>query len=209
MPKEEHPFSALIPYLPSGSYDAVMHYITQYKVQLSITKSRTTVLGDYRHATAHKGHRISINGNLNSFSFLITLLHELAHLFTFEQYKNRVASHGKEWKKEYGNILQEFIQKKIFPDEIEKTLLQSLHNPAASSCADAQLMRVLSKYDIKKNNHFFVEQLPRDAWFTTGNSRVFKKGPKIRTRYKCFEPATNKYYLFSPVYEVKLVEEAI
>ena len=167
MPKEEHPFSALASYLPQGSFNMVMHYITQYKVQLTITKSRKTILGDYRHATNHKGHRISVNGNLNSYSFLITILHELAHLFTFERYDNRVASHGKEWKNEFRNILSEFIQQKFFPEEIESALLQSQHNPAASSCADTHLMRVLNKYDIKKDNHFFVEQQPNNALFTT------------------------------------------
>ena len=206
MPKEEHPFSALASYLPQGSFNMVMHYITQYKVQLTITKSRKTILGDYRHATNHKGHRISVNGNLNSYSFLITILHELAHLFTFERYGNRVASHGKEWKNEFRNILSEFIQQKCFPEEIESALLQSQHNPAASSCADTHLMRVLNKYDIKKDNHFFVEQLPNNALFTTSDKRIFQKGPRIRTRYKCFEPATKKYYLFSAVYEVKIVE---
>ncbi|HMT95917.1 MAG TPA: hypothetical protein PKC62_04445 [Ferruginibacter sp.] len=207
MPKEEHPFSALVAYLPQGSFDAVMHYITQYKVQLTVTQNRKTLLGDYRHATAHKGHRISVNGNLNCYSFLITLLHELAHLFTFERYANTVLAHGKEWKYEFGNILSEFIQLKIFPDEIEKTLLSTLQNPAASSCADTRLMRVLSKYDIKKVNHFLVEQLPDNALFATGDRRIFKKGPRIRTRYKCYEPASKKYYLFSAVYEVKLVED--
>lgn len=95
---------------------------------------------------------------------------------------------------------------KKFPEEIENALLQSQHNPAASSCADTHLMRVLNKYDIKKDNHFFVEQLPNNALFTTSDKRIFQKGPRIRTRYKCFEPATKKYYLFSAVYEVKIVE---
>ena len=43
----------------------------------------------------YNNHRISVNGNLNKYSFLITLIHELAHLLTFTQYKNRVDPHGR------------------------------------------------------------------------------------------------------------------
>ncbi|MFZ1529319.1 MAG: SprT-like domain-containing protein [Ferruginibacter sp.] len=202
MAKEQHPFSALIPYLPEGSFEPVLHYIQTYKVQLTITRSRQSILGDYRHAWGNKGHRISINGNLNKYSFLITLLHELAHLFTFERHHHRAAAHGKEWKAEFGKILAEFVEKKIFPPDIETTLLQSLKNPAASSCADSKLMRVLRNYDEKKDGHFLVEQLPEGSLFRIKGGRLFKKGAKMRTRYKCFEPATGKYYLFSAVYEV-------
>src|SRR6476619_3007042 len=101
MAKEQVYFAALIPYIPEGSYEPVLKYIYQYKVKLTITRHRQTVLGDYRHAHGSFGHRISINGNLNKFSFLITLLHELAHLFTYEKYGNRVYAHGQEWKNEF------------------------------------------------------------------------------------------------------------
>lgn len=204
MAKEQHPFSSLIPYLPQGSFEPVLHYIQAYKVQLTITRSRQSILGDYRHAWGNKGHRISINGNLNKYSFLITLLHELAHLFTYERHHHRAAAHGKEWKTEFGKILAEFVEKKIFPHDIETTLLQSLKNPAASSCADSKLMRVLRNYDEKKDGHFLVEQLPDGTQFRIKGGRIFKKCAKIRTRYKCLEPATGKYYLFSGVYEVMI-----
>jgi predicted SprT family Zn-dependent metalloprotease len=69
-----------------------------------------------------KNHRISVNGNLNKFSFLITLLHELAHLLAFENYGNRIQAHGKEWKFVYSNLLKDFIDKKIFPPDVESAL---------------------------------------------------------------------------------------
>jgi len=128
----------------------VEHYLHQYKVHLTITRSRATVLGDYRHAIHGKNHRISVNGNLNPYAFLITLLHELAHLLTFQFHGNRVAAHGREWKKQFSELLKTFIQAEIFPDIIKDSLLKSLHNPAASSCADDDLLRVLRHYDEKK-----------------------------------------------------------
>jgi predicted SprT family Zn-dependent metalloprotease len=84
--------------MPKGSGELIFKYLHDYKVHLTITRGRKTVLGDYRHSTGHQNHRISVNGNLNKYAFLITLIHELAHLLTFIQFGNRVAAHGKEWK---------------------------------------------------------------------------------------------------------------
>jgi len=201
---KRYPLDALAPYLPEKSFQWVIGYIQQYNVQLTITRNRTSVLGDYRHAHGTKGHRISVNSSLNKYSFLITLLHELAHLFTYEKFKNKVAPHGKEWKHEYAMILKEFIAHKIFPEDVEKVLLQTLKNPAASSCSDEKLLRVLRNYDIKKERHYLLEQIPPGSVFHIAKGRSFIKGEKIRTRYKCLEPATKKYYLFSAVYEVYL-----
>ena len=96
MSRQEAPLEYLQRYLPAGAGELVMQYLHHYKVHLTITRERKTLYGDYRHATRDRNHRISVNGNLNKFSFLITLVHELAHLLTFQQYGNRVASHGKE-----------------------------------------------------------------------------------------------------------------
>jgi SprT protein len=174
-------------------------------VQLTVTRSRSTVLGDYRHAHAGKNHRISVNGDLNKYSFLITLLHEIAHLITFEKHGNRVQPHGQEWKLLFGNLLTVFIQKNIFPDDVQQTLLRSISNPAASSCGDEKLLRVLKKYDERKEGIYFVEQIPQGEKFIIKGNRIFEKGEKIRKRFKCKEIATGKWYLFSPVSEVMKV----
>ena len=205
MPKKEVPLDHLQNYLPPGTGDAVMTYLHQYKIHLTIAKERKSVLGDYRHRTNQANHRISVNGNLNKFSFLITLLHELAHLLTFEQHSNKVQAHGKEWKMIFGKLLQQFVQHKIFPVDIEKELLQSLKNPAASSCAEDGLLRVLRKYDAKESHHRLVEELPANTLFRIKDGRVFQKGEKLRKRFKCKEIQTGKLYLFSPVYEVEVM----
>ncbi len=202
MPKKEVPFTQLSQFIPEGCFEDVLHYLQLYKVQLTVTRQRETILGDYRHRHLEKGHRITVNGNLNKFSFLVTLLHELAHLFTFEKFGGRVLPHGTEWKKEFSAILSQFILKKIFPPDIEKTLLQSLNNPAASSCGDEKLLRVLKKYDPSKEGICFVEEIGAGGLFKTSGGRVFRKGVKQRTRYKCQEISTGKWFLFSAVYDV-------
>jgi SprT protein len=205
MPKQEAPLNQLQSYLPAGSYEEVAHYLHHYKVQLTVTRERKTILGDYRHSFADKNHRISVNGNLNSYSFLITLLHELAHLFTYERFGHRVSAHGAEWKNEYGKILAQFLVKKVFPADIEKVLLKTLKNPAASSCADDGLLRVLRKYDPQKDGTLLVETIPQGTLFRIKGERIFRKEEKVRKRYRCVEVKTGKVYLFSPVYEVEAV----
>ena len=205
MPKKEVPITQLQDYLPPGTYDAVLAYLRQYKVHLTVARERKSILGDYRHSTHHANHRISVNGNLNTYSFLITLLHELAHLLTFEQFGNKVLAHGREWKMIYAKMLSQFIQHKIFPADIEAELLRSLQNPAASTCAEDGLLRILRKYDAKESHHRLVEELAIHDLFRTSDGRIFKKGEKLRKRYKCVEVKTGKVYLFSPVYEVESV----
>ncbi|WP_343303589.1 SprT-like domain-containing protein [Chitinophaga niabensis] len=205
--KQEAPLHALAGYLPDGTFEQVIEYITHYKVHLTITRERQSVLGDYRHPYQEKGHRISINGGLNKYAFLLTLLHEIAHLVTFMIYGNRVSAHGKEWKQEYSKILREFVGKQYMPPDVEAAVRESLHNPGASSCADEGLMRVLKRYDRKKDNHYLVEQLPPGQLFKTKDGRIFRKGERIRKRYRCEEVPSKKVYLFSPVYEVELVSE--
>jgi SprT protein len=206
MSKQEAPLHQLKSYLPEGSFDAVSHYLLHYKVHLTITRERKSVLGDYRNSFADKNHRISVNGNLNKYSFLITLLHELAHLFTYERFGHRVQAHGQEWKNEFSKILAQFLLKKIFPPDIHRALLKTLQNPAASSCADVSLLRVLHQYDEKKAGIVLVEAVADGKRFSIKGGKVFRRIERIRKRIKCEEIATGKMYLFSPVYEVEEVD---
>ncbi|TMI63500.1 MAG: hypothetical protein E6H07_12005 [Bacteroidetes bacterium] len=205
MPKQEAPIDSLKEYLPEGTYLPVLEYLRHYRVHLTVSKERKSILGDYRHTTHHQNHRISVNGNLNQYAFLITLLHELAHLLTFDEFGNKVAAHGPEWKRKYGLVLKQFVEHKIFPTDIEKELRSSLSNPAASSCAEDGLLRVLRKYDSKQTHHRLLEELATGSAFRIHDGRIFKKGIKLRKRFQCEEVGSRRVYLFSPVYEVEEV----
>ncbi|MFM1795070.1 MAG: hypothetical protein RL642_1455 [Bacteroidota bacterium] len=205
MAKSQAPLQSLEDFLPKGAYPMIEPYLLHYKVHLTITRSRSSVLGDYRNAHAGKAHRISVNGNLNPYAFLVTLLHELAHLITFIRFGHRVEAHGKEWKEQFGDLLKHFVSASFFPEDIKIQLNKSLRNPAASSCADVDLMRILRKYDPVKEGHCLVEELNVGAKFSIKGNRLFECGERVRKRIKATEIATGKVYLFSPVYEVKLL----
>jgi SprT protein len=205
MPKTEAPLEYLQQFIPEGSSQLVMNYLHQYQVHLTVTRERKTVLGDYRNAVDGKNHRISVNGNLNRYAFLVTLIHELAHLVTYIQFGNRVKAHGKEWKHVYARMLADFLKLGIFPDDIKAAFKESIHDLPASSCADEALTRVLKNYDEKQNGLLLVEQIMEGDFFQTPDKRIFQKGKKLRKRFECIEVETKRVYLFSPIYEVKAV----
>ncbi len=205
MPKIEAPLTALQKYIPAAAAPKMLAYLQHYAIHLTISRSRRSVLGDYRHATASQPHRISVNGDLNPYAFLITLIHEIAHLQTFVQHRHTVAPHGREWKNIYAQLLAQFLQEDIFPPDIIHALKKSLHDLPASSCADENLMRLLRKYDPQKNL-VLVEHLAEGDYFKISQNRVFIRGKKLRKRYQCIEVATGKWYLFSAIYEVRKID---
>lgn len=142
-----------------------------------------------------------MNQNLNSFSFLIVLVHEIAHLATWNKFGGKVNPHGKEWKEEYRLHLQPFFELNIFPQDVHECLNRYTINPKASTCADASLIKVLKKYD-EESEYVHLEDIPVNCIFKMKNGKTFIKGDKIRKRYKCSTPNGKKHYLISPVAEV-------
>ncbi len=193
-------------YMPAPAAPTISRWINDSGCLFRISRSRTSKLGDYRPPYGGKGHRISVNHNLNPYAFLITTVHEFAHLKTWNAYKNKVKPHGPEWKSDFRELMRPFIQSGLFPDDIQQAIVRYLDNPAASSCTDLQLYRVLKRYDTTPAGVHTVEQLPEDTLFSLKNGRMFQKKERIRKRYRCIEVETQRVYLFSPVAEVIRVE---
>lgn len=190
-------------YIPHEAAGPIAEWIITYGIHLKITNARNSKLGDFRPVLGSlRGHVITINHNLNPYSFLITLVHEIAHCTNWNKYQMRVSPHGKEWKSEYIRHLKEFIHPSIFPEDVLKAVKQHLTSPSSSSCSDLQLMRVLRQYD--KNPSLTLENIPLHAVFKIKGNRVFRKGEKIRKNYRCLELSNNKTYWIHPLAEVEL-----
>jgi hypothetical protein len=187
-------------YLPADTVEPVISYLQQYKVHLRISQGRTTKLGDYRPPGKDRGHQISVNHDLNPYAFLITLIHEFAHLIVWEKYRNSVKPHGKEWKETYRELMQPFTENGTFPKEILEVLKSYLSKSYASSNTDLQLSRVLQQYD--KKDVLTLEQLDEGTLFRLPNGRRFKKGPLLRKRYRCPSIDNKRIYLVNPLAEV-------
>lgn len=195
-------------YLPNGSVELIARWIVEYDFKLKIKRERSTRLGDYRPPYQGLNHIITINHNLNKYAFLVTLVHEVAHLVTYNQFKNKVNPHGQEWKKNFQTLIQPFLNTDVFPLEIFSALRKYMQNPAAASCSDTDLLRALKLYD-EPSDKLFLEYLPADTLFLFNGNRIFKKGERVRKRYKCVEVSSGLVYLFNPLAEVEIFEKII
>ncbi len=197
----------LAKYIPRESIDIVSEWILHHKIKVTITKTRTTKYADYRPPQNGIGHRITINHDLNRYAFLITFTHEMAHLKTWLIHKNLVNPHGEEWKREFKLLLHPLLHQSIFPADIIHALKNYLLDPAASSCTDLNLSRVLKNYDKDTDQTLHLEEIPFKSIFVLDNGKVFRKDELMRKRFKCTEIKTGKIYLVSPIAEVRVIKE--
>jgi len=190
-------------YIPEAFVDYVTGLLLNHKVRFKIVAPRSTKLGDFRSGNSVRLPQITVNGNLNPYSFLITTLHEFAHHITFQKYGNKVNPHGGEWKYEFKLLLEPIIYHEEFPPNIKKALERTLHNLKASSCSDIHLSRELAKFDSVVENVLLLESLPHGAQFLLQN-KVFYKGELRRKRFLCTEIQTKRNYLVSGIAKVKI-----
>ena len=191
-------------YIPDQAVEPVFELIKALGVHLKIVDERVTRHGDYRRL-ADGGHQITVNTNLNTYRFLITLIHEIAHLVAFQKYGARIKPHGKEWKYTFQNLMLPFIRPEIFPKQILPVIANHFKNPKASSDTDAKLSLALKEFD-PSNDKNYIFEIPEGSYFKIYNGKIFKKGGRRVKRYECIETATGRIYLFQPNAEVELIK---
>jgi len=206
--KQKLTYEAFGAYLPDNALQKVMPWFENYTIKLTITKARQSKLGDYLHPhPARPYHSITISSNQNPYSFLITLLHELAHLKAYIQYQNKIQPHGIEWQNIFKGILKEYLGCNIFPTAIEQAIQKSLSNLKASSCADKTLYKALAEFDPQNDDNLqWLETLPIGSLFLFKDGHTYKIINKRRTRFLCEQTQTKKNYLFPGIAKVKIIE---
>nr|WP_294874355.1 SprT-like domain-containing protein [uncultured Pedobacter sp.] len=193
----------LAQYMPVAAAPIIARWIDYFQCEFKISKNRATKLGDYRHPFKGAGHKISVNNDLNAYAFLVTTVHEFAHLLTWNDHKNKVKPHGDEWKRNFKRMMVPFIEQNIFPEDVQAAIVSYLNNPSAASCTDLKLSRALKKYDLLLNVSR-LEELPINTVFSIKDGRQFKKGERLRKRYRCVCLDNGNIYLFNPLAEVTL-----
>ena len=98
--KNEH-IAVLAKYIHEDAAKIIAQWIVDTKCRFRITKSRSSKFGDYRPPYGFAGHRISVNHDLNPYAFLITTVHEFAHLKTWNEHKHLVKPHGSGMEKKF------------------------------------------------------------------------------------------------------------
>ncbi|MDG2314437.1 MAG: sprT domain-containing protein [Flavobacteriaceae bacterium] len=188
-------------HLPFDSVSLCKNIISQYNVDVKIVKARRTRHGDYRKKPNGE-HVITINATENPYRFLITLIHELAHLKVYASVQKKVAPHGYEWKLAFKTLMLPFLQPSIFPNPLLSILAAHIKNPKASTDSDFKLVMALKEFDQPTNKNLIFE-LDEGTDFISSKGKIFRKGKLRRKRFLCVEIKTGKQYLFSPHAEVE------
>ena len=191
----------LRPYLPDRSLEIVMEWLRGRRILMRIARGRRTKLGDYRPPLKDDVHRISVNGDLNPFEFLLTLTHEIAHLLIWEKYGRKYKPHGIAWKKQFASMLGLLIEENIFPGE--STLRSGNRSIIQGRTASAILNWPGRFIPITRSRKGFFWKIcpwgPSSAFPTAGK---FQKEEKLRKWYRCMSQDNHKSYRISPVAKV-------
>ena len=206
MKKRENYIAIFNKYVPEEFSPILADLLLGTAISFKVVKGRKTKLGDFRLNHLRENPIITVNGDLNPYSFLITSLHEFAHYFTFQKYGTKVLPHGEEWKEAYRKLILPVVMSGHLPKDIEEALMHSLVKTKASSCADINLSRILHGYNNSKTPGNKLEEIPKNTTFAL-NKREFVKLNKRRTRYECKEVSTGRIFLVHALAIVTIIEE--
>lgn len=195
----------LLDFIPTEAQPQVEALLAEDNLVVKVKNERKTKHGDYRQLPNGK-HQITVNGNLNPYRFLITLIHEIAHFEAYNKFGRFIKPHGKEWKHTFQYLMLPFLRPEIFPMELLPLLASHFKNPKASSDTDTKLAYALKQFD-EGEDKTFVFEVPIGKNFKLYNGRIFKRGNQRRKRFECVEVKTGKLYLFNPNAEVELFDE--
>ena len=191
-------------YIPEAAVSSVFELIKDNNIHLKVVNERVTRHGDYRKMPNGE-HQITINANLNKFRFFITLVHEIAHLVTFNKFGRRIKPHGLEWKRTFQVLMLPFIRPQVFPNQLLPLLALHFKNPKATSDTDTKLSLALKEYD-PPNDKNYIFEIPLGGQFRLYNGKIFKRGKQRVKRYECLELTTGRVYLFNPNAEVEYLK---
>ncbi len=190
-------------FIPPLATEKVAIFLIEENAQLTISKPRKTKLGDYRPPLEKSYHRVSVNGDLNPFAFLLVTIHEFAHLLVWNNHKNNVKAHGNEWKNLYINLFEQY--KHFFPENLQTILQDHFKNLTSATLNNPMLIRNLVHMD-SDFEITMVNDLKKGDVFDF-NDKKFQIIEKRRTRYLCKNINTGKKYLVSGVAIVNRANE--
>lgn len=175
------------------SVKGLMRLIDNENLSIKVVKQRITKHGDFRKFK-NDNCIITINKCNNKYRFLMTLIHEIAHHYTYKE--NKFAKpHGIKWKKMFKNITEPFLNKNIFPENLLNLLKEHMNNPKSSFSYDSKLSKELDKYDNQNDDLVYLDELPSNSVFAY-RGKKFKKIEKKRKRYLCKCMDNKRSYLF-------------
>jgi hypothetical protein len=193
--------------IPESAIPYVLRLWAEHPFNFAISRSRKTCLGNYRFKDNQ--HYISVNTDSNCYSFLVTLIHEIAHqhvTLKARLFRSRPAPHGIEWKTTFSQLMSPLLTTEVFPDEILKVLKRHMINPAASSTKDPELVKVLGILDENEDVEGFVlSEIPTGKIFVFKNKK-YKKIENRRTRTLVECQSSKKKYTIASYAPIQIID---
>ena len=182
-------------HIPAPAVSYCLALWQEHPFQLTLRSKRVSKVGDFtcRH---DKNPRITVNADSHPFLFLITYVHEVAHLRTHRENGWKVAPHGKEWKTAFRHLCTPLLQMDVFPHELNQALERHLLHPKASSFSDTHLNKTLRRFDPRLNGSTTLAEIPEGSQFEI-RGRWFTRGKQKRTRIVCRDLHSRRNYLIS------------
>ncbi|MBS1557535.1 MAG: transcription elongation protein SprT [Bacteroidetes bacterium] len=192
MPLEEIR-QTLTHHVPPSAIDYCLSLWQESGFIFKLRKNRLSKVGDFTCGT-NRRPRITVNDNLTPHLFLMTYVHEVAHLRVHIQQGYKAEAHGAEWKQTFQRLLLPLLNPVHFPEPLLSGLKAHMQNPLASSFSDPELTRLFRALDKKKQPATLLSQVPEGSIFQL-QGKWFTKGKLRRTRVLCREVKSSRQYL--------------
>ena len=181
-------------HIPAPAVPYCLHLWQTTPFKFKLRKARQTKIGDF--SCKHGGTpQITVNNDLHPYLFLITYVHEVAHLHVHKQFGHRVEAHGEEWKNTFRDLMIPVMTPEIFSTEkILRGLKRHMTNPKASTYSDTDLTELLRSVDAKWSRATLLSEIPEGSLFGL-HGKWFRKGALQRTRVLCLELKTKRKFL--------------
>jgi SprT protein len=185
--------SILMQHVPAKAVSYCTMLWQEFPFSFKLRKSRRSKVGDF---TCRSGQspQITVNSDLHPFLFLMTYVHEVAHLHVHKALGFKAEAHGEDWKKTFQTLMAPLLTLEIFPDPLLTGLKKHMASPKASSFSDAELTQLFRSLNEHEKNAVLLSQIPEGSVFHL-HGRWFKKGKLRRTRVLCSEVKTRRQYL--------------
>ncbi|MEI9919056.1 MAG: SprT-like domain-containing protein [Bacteroidota bacterium] len=179
--------------IPSAAVPYCLQLWQSNPFKFKLRKARQTKIGDFscKHGQTPQ---ITVNNDLHPYLFLITYVHEVAHLHVHKQYGHRVEAHGEEWKNTFRDLMVPVLTPEIFSEKILRGLKRHMVNPKASTYSDTDLTELLRSVDAKWSRATLLSDIPEGSLFGL-HGKWFRKGALQRTRVLCLELKTKRKFL--------------
>lgn len=191
------------PYLPTGAEPFVIRLLREVPTEVVPVESRESKHGDFTKEAGTPYGRITVNVCGNSYRFLLTLLHELAHARVAARYRRRMRPHGPQWKDEFARLLFRLSRQHFLPGRLSRAVHRHALDPKSTDEYDTELQLELRRYDTT-DQRLMVTELDVGTKFSLDGYTVLRRGELIRRRIRCTGPK-GQIYSVLPVARVETV----